>query len=91
MLKHLTLTALFAAMLPVLADTEISTETLTTEVNVTPAGVMDGPAPEQPPQGGGQDCFYGVGPGSNCVRCICADAETRQFQYYCSECIMYLD
>lgn len=33
------------------------------------------------------DCFYGVGPGSSCIQCICADADTRQFLFYCSPCV----
>ena len=82
MLKHLTLTALFAAMMPVLAgaDSYTGAQTEVGEADMQAGG-----------EGFGQDCFYGVGPGSNCVRCICVDADTGAFEYYCSECIMSLD
>lgn len=36
------------------------------------------------PMGG--DCFYGIGPGSSCIQCICVD-ENRAFLYYCSPCL----
>ena len=86
MLKHLLFTALFAPMVQVLVDTEAASATLETEVTETPAVVADDLMPEQS-QMSGQDCFYGGGPDSNCTRCICVDAETREFQYYCSPCL----
>ena len=48
--------------------------------------IEGGPGTDVPAYGD-MYCFQGGGPGSNCLRCICADALTGQFLFYCSPCL----
>ncbi len=49
--------------------------------------LADAVDPQGLPPNGYQDCFIGIGPGASCFQCICVDADTRSFQYYCSGCL----